>query len=281
MYTTVEGKGEKHRSHVLASGTGGTSWQVMAGPTAGMPGLWGAIGAAGGVSIGVRASLFQPEWGGKDSRGTKPCWSGAMQPASRMQQCPLGSIPLICLWASQLLWILFGGWLYATGVRTWLSSIYQHVHVSRLCAGGIWQCCQGWSRVVAVDTHLVPSQVTQSEKIKGCKCSCSVSAKGELGVIYLFIDQSNIVLNSLSFWSVLGESTYITTFSHITAIITLTALKTAPHLAVLFRRTHRLVLGEDLAETPEYQALATKQHWNPAAARSFCRQPVGKSMALE
>jgi len=64
--------------------------------------------------------------------------------------------------------------------------------VDRLCARGTWQCCQGGIRAVAMGTHLVPPQVTRSEKIKGCKCSCYVDAKGDLGVIALFIDQSNI-----------------------------------------------------------------------------------------
>lgn len=129
MYTTVEGKGEKHRSHVLASGTGGISWQVMAGPAAGMA---RALGSHRGCRVSVLGSKPAcSSQSGVEKTAEAPSWSGAMQPASHIQQCPLGSIPLICLRASQLLWILFGGWLYATGVRTWLSSIYQHVHVSR------------------------------------------------------------------------------------------------------------------------------------------------------
>lgn len=99
---------------------------------------------------------------------------------------------------------------------------------------------------------LHPPQVTQSEKTQGCKCFCSVSAKGALDVIAFVIDQSIIGLNSLTFWSVLGESIYITASSHITAIITLAALKMAPHLSALFiGRICSLVLGEDLAEVPE------------------------------
>lgn len=155
-----------------------------------------------------------------------------------------------CFLPSWVLWILFGAQLYATGLRTWISSMF--TLSDRLCAGGTQQCCQGWSRAVAVGTHLVPPQVTQSEKMQGCKCSCSASAEGALGIIALFIDQSSIGLNSLSFWSVLGESTYITASSHITAVIALAALKMAPHVAALFRgRICRLVLGKDLAETPE------------------------------
>lgn len=282
MYTTVEGKGEKHRSHVLASGTGDISWQVMAGPAAGMA---RALGSHRGCRVSVLGSKpacssqsgVEKTAEAPNQAGVVPCsqlltCSNVHWAASHWSASELPSNFEFCLGA--------GCTQQGSGLGF---PVYTSMFMSadRLCAGGIWQCCQGWRRVVAVDTHLVPSQVTQSEKIKGCKCSCSVSAKADLGVIYLFIDQSSIVLNSLSFWSVLGESTYITTFSHITAVIALTALKTAPHLAVLFRRTCRLVLGEDLAETPEYQALANKQCQKPAAARLFCRQPVGKSVALE
>lgn len=109
----------------------------------------------------------------------------------------------------------------------------------------------------------MPPQVNQSEKMQGYICSHSVSTRGPSSLIVAFRDQSSIVLNSLSFWSLLGESTCITASSHITAVTTHTALKMAPCLAALLRgRICSLVLGEDLAETPEYQILATEEHWN-------------------
>lgn len=96
-------------------------------------------------------------------------------------------------------------------------------------------------------TCVVPSQANPSEKMQGCMCSPCVT-RGASSLIGAFTDQSSIDLNSLSFWSVLGESTYITASSHITAVITHTALKMA---ALLRGRICSLALGVHLAETPE------------------------------
>lgn len=119
---------------------GGISWQATAGPASGTGRAGGSHRGCRGVSVPAaraRASLLQPERGGKDSRGTKLTWSGAMQLTSHTPSG--GSVPWaascwLCFSHSWVVWILFGGWFCETGVRTWISSIHQHVHIGRQTA---------------------------------------------------------------------------------------------------------------------------------------------------
>lgn len=195
---------------------------------------WGRCGSCRGVPVPVAragASFLQPEWGGKDRWGIKFSWRVFMQQTSLISSSSIhwAASCWLCFSPSKVLWILFGGWLYVAGSGPGFpgySSIF--TLADRLSARGTQQCCYRWSRMVAMGTRVVPPQVNQSEKMQGCICSHSVSTRGASGLIAAFIDQSSTVLNSLSFWSVLGESTYITASSHITAVITHTALKTLP-----------------------------------------------------
>lgn len=119
---------------------GGISWQDIAGPASGTGKAGGSHRGCRGVSVPVaraRASPLQPERGGKDSRGTKLTRSGAMQLNSHTpsgSSVPWAASRWLCFSHSWVVWILFGGWFCETGVRTWISSIRQIVHIGRQTA---------------------------------------------------------------------------------------------------------------------------------------------------
>lgn len=118
MCATVEGNGEKHRRLVLTSrkwNAGGIIWQARAVPATGRE-MWELWGDASASSKGY-SHFFQPEWGGKDRWGAKFSWTVVMQQTPHISSSSIywAASCWPCLSPPQVLWILFGGWLYVTG----------------------------------------------------------------------------------------------------------------------------------------------------------------------